>query len=108
MKIGEILKDATTEGKEKHVPVIEKGTEGVTVIVGKETPHPNTMDHHIDWIKLVGVKEDGQAVDLGNASFAPTYTSPTAVFRVNLEGVKTLYAMSYCNIHGLWENSIDL
>lgn len=108
MKLGDILKDAAVEGKEKHVPVIEKGADSVTILVGKETPHPNTMEHHIDWVKLVGIKEDGQAVDLGNASFAPTYTTPTATFKVNLEGFKTICALSYCNIHGLWESSLDL
>jgi superoxide reductase len=108
MKIGDILKDAAAEGKEKHVPVIEKGADEVTVIVGKETPHPNTLEHHIDWIELFGVKEDGQVVDLGRESFAPTFTSPTATFKVPLAGFKTLYALSYCNIHGLWESSLAL
>lgn len=108
MKIGEIIKDAAAEGKEKHVPVIEKGADEVTVTVGKETPHPNTMEHHIDWLELFGVTEDGKVIDLGRASFAPTYTAPTATFKVPLAGFKSLYAISYCNIHGVWESSLAL
>ena len=65
MRIQEILKTAESEGKEKHVPVIEigkgeGGTDTVRVIVGKETPHPNTVEHHIEWLELYGVKKDGQ------------------------------------------------
>ena len=66
MKFGEILKSKEAEGKEKHVPIIEidkearKGVEIVRVIVGKEVPHPNTVEHHIDWIELYGVKKGGQ------------------------------------------------
>lgn len=108
MKIGDILKDAAAEGKEKHVPVIETGKDTVTVTVGKETPHPNTMEHHIDWVALYGVKEDGGVIDLGRMTFTPTYTNPTATYSVPLAGFKTLYAMSYCNIHGLWESSLAL
>ena len=43
---------------EKHVPVIEvqdKPKKGepvkVNVSVGKQIPHPNTTEHHIDWIE---------------------------------------------------------
>ena len=66
MRFHDILKGMESEGKEKHVPVIEigkgKGEGGadiVHVVVGKETPHPNTVEHHIDWIELFGVKQDG-------------------------------------------------
>jgi desulfoferrodoxin-like iron-binding protein len=45
--------------KEKHMPVIEvpvQATAGVAfqvkVSIGKEIPHPNTTEHHIDWIDL--------------------------------------------------------
>jgi len=27
---------------------------------------------------------------------------------MNIQGSGTLMAMSYCNIHGLWENSRDI
>ncbi len=108
MKFGDLLKGAAAEGKEKHVPVIEKVADGVTVTVGKETPHPSTMEHHIDWIELFGVTKDDKVIELGRASFAPTYTTPVATFKVPLAGFKALYSVSYCNIHGVWESSLAL
>ncbi|MFC1859981.1 desulfoferrodoxin family protein [Chloroflexota bacterium] len=72
MQFKDILKTAESEGKEKYVPVIEIGKgrgEGgadiIHVVVGKETSHPNTVEHHIDWIELFGVKRDGQVINLG-------------------------------------------
>jgi len=114
MKFADILKNKEHEGKEKHVPVIEinKGTkeEGdiVNVIVGKEVPHPNTVEHHIVWVELYGVKEDGQVINFGRATFAPGYTTPNASFKVPLKEFKALCALGYCNIHGLWENCIEI
>ena len=115
MKFGEILKGAEAEGKEKHVPVIEvdkgKGREGVDVVrvvVGKEVPHPNTPEHHIAWIELYGVKESGQVVALGRAAFGPGYTNPNVRFQVPVVEFKAFCALSYCNIHGLWENCVGV
>ena len=91
---------------------IEKGKEGgddiVKVIVGKEVPHPNTVEHHIAWITLYGVKESGQIVELGYGSFAPVYAAPNVRLQVKLNDFNSLYAISYCNIHGVWENSVDI
>jgi superoxide reductase len=115
MKFGDILKSPDAEGKEKHVPVIEidkgKGEGGadiVRIIVGKEVPHPNTIEHHIAWIELFGVKQDGQVINLGKSSFAPSYTNPRAKFQVQVADFKTFCAVSYCNIHGVWENCIEV
>ena len=95
MKFEEILKDIGAEGKEKHLPVIEVGkgrgkseVDVVRVFVGKEVPHPNTIEHHITWIELYGVKQDGQVIDL--------------------EEFKAFCALSYCNVHGLWQNCVEL
>lgn len=115
MKFADILKDPEAEGKEKHVPVIEVGRgkgEGradiVHVIVGKEVSHPNTVEHHIVWIELFGVKKDGQVIDLGRSAFAPVYTSPNVRFQVKLEEFKAFCALEYCNIHGLWGNCLEV
>ena len=114
MRFGELLKTKESEGKEKHVPVIEidKGKEGgedtVRVVVGKEVPHPNTVEHHIEWITLYGVKKGGQVIELGYGSFVPVYTAPNVRFQVKLDEFQLLYAISYCNIHGVWENSVDI
>ena len=70
--------------------------------------HPNTVEHHIAWINLFGVKENGMVIDLGKSNFGPALTEPSACYHVDTKEFKTLMATSYCNIHGIWENSIDL
>ena len=115
MKFGDILKGEEAEGKEKHVPVIEidkgRGKEGVDivrVIVGKDVPHPNTVEHHICWIELYGVRKDGQVIDIGRANFAPVYANPNVRFQVPVGEFKAFYALEYCNIHGVWENCVEV
>jgi len=115
MKFADVLKGAEAEGKEKHVPIIEidkgRGREDVDivrVVVGKDVPHPNTVEHHIAWIELYGVKKRGQVVDLGRAAFAPTYTNPNARFQVDIGEFKAFCALAYCNIHGVWQNCIEV
>ena len=114
MKFGDILKRPEAEGKEKHVPVIEvgkgKGEGGadiVHVVVGKETPHPNTIEHHIAWVEIFGVKKDGQVIDLGRSAFASGYTSPNIRLQVPVVKFKAFCALAYCNIHGVWENCVE-
>ncbi len=124
MKLGDYVQSGDWKG-EKHVPVIEapeKVAAGeavtVTVSVGKEIPHPNEVKHYIKWIKLFFVPEGGKfAVELANFAFdahgdsmdpekAPgAATDPWGAVRVKLPKSGTLVAQSYCNIHGLWENS---
>jgi superoxide reductase len=128
MDIEELIKGKVSEGKEKHVPDISIGKSHgsdvedlVTVHVGKEVPHPNTIEHHIVWLELYGVKKGehaagsnyggdkyGQIVDLGRAEFGPSYTEPLARFKVNVADFSVLFAISYCNVHGLWQNLIEL
>jgi len=115
MRIGDVVKTAGAEGKEKHVPLIEvgkgKGEAGADIVhvaVGKEVPHPNTLEHHIAWVSLYGVKQDGQVVNLGRSDFAPAYTSPNVRFQVPVDQFKAFCAVSYCNVHGVWENCLEL
>ena len=108
MKFADVLKSAEVEGKEKHVPIIEVDGNTVTVTVGKEVAHPNTAEHHIAWAELYGVHQNGMVINLGRAAFAPGFTEPKAVFQVNLSDFKSLCAVSYCNLHGVWQNCLDL
>lgn len=108
MRFGELLKTAATEGKEKHVPVIDVADTLVTVTVGKETPHPNTVEHYIGWIQLYGVRASGQLVSLGQVTLTAVDTQSTARFAVKREGWKAFHALSYCNLHGVWESSVAL
>ncbi len=127
MSIGEQIQSADWKA-EKHVPVIEGPSEvstdenfPVTVSVGKEIAHPNTTEHHIRWIQLYFKPEgDKFTYQIGNFEFTahgesaeganagPAYTnhSVTASLKINKPG--TLMATSLCNIHGLWESSLDI
>ncbi|MFW6102984.1 MAG: desulfoferrodoxin family protein [Chloroflexota bacterium] len=116
MRIGELYKAPEEEGKEKHVPVIEIGKgkgEGsadiVHVVVGKEVPHPNTVEHHIAWVQLFGVKKDtGQVIDLGRCDFGPSFTAPNVRYQVPVDQFKSFCAVEYCNIHGLWDYCVEV
>jgi len=116
MNLAEIIKSGKDEGKEKHVPTItidkghKEGTDIVRVVVGHETPHPNTPEHHIAWIELYGVKKTGgQVINLGRAAWAPVYSNPNVRFQINqIESFKSFHAVAYCNMHGLWGNSLDV
>lgn len=78
--------------KEKHVPVIEKTSEGIVVKVGS-VEHPMQDSHFIEWIQLLA---DGKAY----RQFLNPGEKPEAVF--NVKG-KDLSAREYCNLHGLWK-----
>lgn len=127
MNIGEAIKSGDFKG-EKHVPVIEapekvKAGElfNVQVSVGKEIPHPNKMEHHISWIQLYYKAADSAfLIELADFSFgahgavmditAPgiAFSEPAGTAAVKLAKSGTLIALSYCNIHGLWESSKEI
>lgn len=121
MSMGTAIKSADWQ-TEKHVPVIqcpdtvEAGQVfDVEVSVGREIAHPNTTEHHIRWIKLF-FQEDGRLHHVGTVEFSahgespegpntgPVYTDHGAVFRMRTSRPGRLLALSYCNIHGLWES----
>jgi superoxide reductase len=82
------------DGKEKHVPVIEKIDGGYKVKVGS-VPHPMEEKHHIEWIELqIGNQTYAQFLNAGDA--------PEATFKV--DGTPTA-AREHCNIHGLWKGA---
>lgn len=104
---------------EKHVPeiTVEKCEEGkikVTAAVGSEIEHPNTLEHHIAWIKVFFKPEDGKfPIEITSYEFSAhgeddvlSVPSATGILKTDKKG--TIFALSYCNIHGLWENSLEL
>ncbi len=113
--LSETIKSGDWKG-EKHVPVIEyekkDGMIEVEVSVGKEVPHPNTPEHHIAWIELYFKPEDGQfPILVGRVAFTAhgdPVTEPKAKFYFKCEKKGELMALSYCNIHGLWENTVKV
>ncbi len=109
MKISEIVKSGDLEGKEKHLPVIEVNDGIATVSVSKGAMHVSTAEHYIAWIRLYGVKkENNMLIDIAYMSFAPTCVAPKLTVELLASEYKELYAVSYCNIHGLWEGSLSL
>ena len=124
MKIGEVIKDGDFKA-EKHVPTIEApdkvkaGEEAlVKVMVGQEIKHPNTPLHHISWIQLY-FKPEGAApvVEVARFNYSAhddtmnletpgcVAADPASCVRVKLTKPGTFIAVSYCNIHGLWESA---
>ena len=115
--LGEYVKQADWK-TEKHAPVVscpDSVAAGeaftVEVSVGKEIPHPNTVEHHIAWISLYFVPEGGAApfqvgrYDYSGHGEGPVLAEPTTTAVVKLEKSGTFYAISFCNLHGLWEGS---
>ena len=120
--------NSTDASAEKHVPIIDcpslvKADDffEVTVSLGKGIAHPNTTEHHIRWICLY-YHPDGQKFTYDVARFefsahgesakgpneGPVYThhQGSTAMKVNQPG--TLYALTLCNIHGLWESSQEI
>jgi superoxide reductase len=114
--------------KEKHVPVIEcpdyvpaDEMFEVKVTLGKEIAHPNTTGHHIRWISLYFKPEGDKFIyDVAHFDFnahgestagadqGPVYTHHEGTVSMKVTKPGTLYALSYCNIHGLWEYAKEI
>ena len=113
---------------EKHAPVInceDSVVNGeffeVEVSVGKEIPHPNTTEHHINWITLFfHPKGEKFSYQVGHYEFSahgesaeganqgPVYSNPVVKVSLKTDKPGTFHALSFCNIHGLWESSKEI
>ncbi len=90
----ELLKEKSEDqGREKHVPVVEKTASGYVVKVGS-VPHPMEEKHYIAFIELVG---DGRVY----RQYLKSGDKPEAEFPVSASVVS---AREYCNVHGLWRS----
>jgi len=115
--MGEIVIKKGDWKTEKHSPVIEvaEGIQAgeafdVKVSLGKGVGHPNTLEHHIAWI-AVYFQPEGAPVPFQVGHFEFTghgagelFTSPSAVLTMQTDKPGKLQAMSFCNIHGLWQS----
>jgi len=79
------------EGREKHVPVVEKSADGVKVKVGS-VPHPMEENHYIEWIEVRAGREICR-------KFLSPGEKPEAEFCIH----GRIEVRSYCNLHGLWK-----
>jgi len=89
-------KTGEEEGKEKHVPVIEKTDAGIKVKVGS-IPHPMEEKHYIELIQLI----DDKGVVMGKRLKAGDKPGAEFCCLAETEGLK---ARILCNIHGLWKS----
>jgi superoxide reductase len=82
------------EGKEKHLPVIEKTEKGFLVKVGS-VQHPMEEKHYIEWIEVTANgKTYRQFLNPGDV--------PEAIFDIEVENVTV---REYCNVHRLWKST---
>ena len=91
-----LLKEQTEEqGKEKHIPVIERIEKGIRVKVGS-VHHPMEEKHYIEWIEVI-------STDRIIRKFLKPGDTPEARFEID---EKIVEAREYCNIHGLWKTKM--
>jgi len=74
----------------------------VRVTVG---PHPNTVEHSIRRIEVYLHEESRpfNPVFLTAVNLVPIYCEPDIRLNLKLNKGGTIYAVEYCNLHGLWE-----
>jgi len=113
--LGNFFHTEKDKGKEKHAPVIycpqkvsPEETFEVKISIGEEIPHPNTWEHHIKWIQVYVKEEDGEPIHAASFDLGPTIAEPKVIFSLKLKKSATIYAIDYCNIHGLWESKASI
>ena len=87
-----LAENTVDAAKEKHVPVIEKSGNKVTVKVGS-VAHPMEEKHYIEFIEVLA---DGKVY----RKFLKPGEKPEATFEITAEKVT---AREFCNLHGLWK-----
>jgi len=89
-----LLEEKTEEqGKEKHLPVIEKIDSGIKVKVSS-VPHPMEEKHYIEWIEIHTEKGTFR-------KFLKPGNNPEEEFEIKDNILKV---REYCNVHGLWKS----
>ena len=85
----------STEGSEKHAPIIEFNQNGTEVQVGLQL-HAMEPEHRIEWVALT----DGERVEIQRLGL----TTPPVVKFSKMDGKGKVRAYAFCNIHGLWQS----
>lgn len=98
---------------DKHSPVvicdsevvaIRNKTFKVKVKIGKTIKHPNTPEHHFEYVQLWNLETLVGEVKLQRASYGDQpiqiETDFTFIPKISLR----LTAVAYCNKHGLWQS----
>ena len=92
-KMEEIIPSSTDAAVEKHVPVIAREGDLVSVSIGS-VAHPMIEEHYISHVIL----ETDAGVQIAELHAGD---EPKAVFAV-VAGATVIAAYAYCNLHGLW------
>ena len=87
-----LAENSVDASQEKHVPVMERGDNKVTVKVGS-VPHPMEEAHYIQWIEVI----DGDKIS--RKMLKPGQTAE-ATFCVKSDSITV---REHCNLHGLWK-----
>jgi len=95
-EMSELIPGSVDASLEKHVPVVTKKCNKITVEIGS-APHPMVPEHYIQWIYL-------QTEKGGQRKCLQPGDEPKAVF--TLIDDRPVAAYEYCNIHGLWKADI--
>ncbi len=85
------------EGKERHLPVVERTDKGIKVKIGS-VAHPMEEKHHIVWVEI-------EADGFYSQKFFKPGDEPLAEFLLGEQRIKVV--RGYCNLHGLWEAKIS-
>ena len=90
----EIVPNTSDGAVEKHVPVVSRDGNKVTVKVGS-VEHPMLPEHFIEWVCLE-TKKGRQRIALhpGEKPVVEFYLAPDD---------EPVAAFAYCNLHGLWK-----
>lgn len=91
--------NAVDASQEKHVPVIERTSNGIKIKVGS-APHPMEQEHYIEWVQLI---TNGKSY----RQFLKPGGIPEALLEINVS-VSVIKAREYCNVHGLWKSNAKL
>ena len=90
-----LVANNTDAALEKHIPVYEIDNNEIIVKVG-ENIHPMEEKHYIMWISLV---TDDRVIRVElKAGNKPI---------IRLPYVKDAIIYEYCNLHGLWKNTVE-
>lgn len=93
----ELTANTSDGAKEKHLPVVKKDGNKITVIVG-DVIHPMSEEHSIEWVYLQTEKGSQRMI------LRPE-EEPAATFLL-ADGDRAIAAYAYCNLHGFWKTDI--
>lgn len=68
-------------------------------------PHPNTAEHSIRRVDVYFYEEERpfNPILLATVMLTPAFAEPNVQLTLKLRKSGTLFAIGYCNLHGLWE-----